>query len=279
MFDHISIVRGVVLMKCFRLFTAIILASVFYPQTGQAKQLTFAIDDYCPYYCKDKASTPASFLAKPGYIIEILNRAFADQGYQVKYTFLPWERGLAELHKNTIDGIIVTAKPDAPELVYPEQEQGYSIGCFVTQQKNPWRYKNRDSLNEVRLGVIQGYRYGQPVDSFIRQYHKSESQITIVSGTNALPRLLNMVAKNRIDAVIDDKSVLQNSLKRLKLEQTLGFAGCTDNPIKLYVGFAPNNPDSIKHARMLSDAMTRLRKSGEMARILEKYHVSDWLQQ
>lgn len=258
--------------------TAILgLVSVFLNQDADAKSVSFAVDDYCPYYCKDPDPSQETFLALPGYIIEILNYAYSQKGYQIDYHFAPWERGLTEIYKNTINGIVVTSKSDAPELIFPKNEQGISIGCFVTNTTNSWRYTSRESLNHVRLGVIQGYEYSQPIDSYIWQYHETEDRVTHLSGANALTRLLIMISKNRIDAVIDDKTVLKHSISALNLEDSISFAGCNDdNRIKLYVGFSPNNPNSPLYAKILSNAMIELRKSGQLATILAKYHITDW---
>lgn len=111
-----GILQSHVIMYC-RLFSILLFCHLLYPPKGQAKQLTFTVDDYCPYYCKDQQSNPNTFLNKPGYIIEILNSAFLQQGYQLNYLFVPWERGLVELNKNTMDGIIISSKDDAPELI------------------------------------------------------------------------------------------------------------------------------------------------------------------
>lgn len=252
------------------------LPSILHPQQALAKQLTFAVDDYCPYYCRDQQATPDAFLDKPGYIIEILNYAFVKQGYQLTYLFVPWERGLVELHKNTMDGIIISSKDDAPELVFPQQEQGSSIGCFVTIKTSTWQYEDKQSIETTLLGVVQGYNYGEPLGSYVLQAHSTKNNITFIAGIQALSRLLNMVNKGRIDATIDDRNVLLYTIKKEKLQQSLKISGCIPTNILLYVAFSPINPNADKYANILSNAMIELRVSGKLNEILAKYNIADW---
>jgi polar amino acid transport system substrate-binding protein len=254
-----------------------LLTLIALPWFSDSKTITFAVDDYCPYYCKDSNSPHGKFSNKPGFIIEILNEAFLTLDVDVKYTFLPWERGITEVHKNSINGIIIASKSNAPDLIYPEQEQASSIGCFVTQTNNPWRYSSKQSLKNMRLGVIQGYDYGEPVDSFIWEHYQPDNNIAIIAGERALPRLLHMLVKKRIDTVIEDKNVLLHSIKANDLEQQLVLANCTQSRVSLYVAFSPKNPESKRYAKIVSNAMTTLRESGELARILAKYNIVDWL--
>lgn len=264
-------------MISIRLLLILLLINFFLFSTFvYAKKIIFAVDDYCPYYCKDHQATVEQLLDKPGFVIEILEYTFKEQGYDIEYVFMPWERGLAEVHKNTINGIIVASKGNAPALIYPQEEQGSSKGCFVTHTENNWKFTNRDSLSNVRLGVIQGYDYGEPVDSFIWQHHQSDYQISFISGVNALPRLLSMLERKRIDATIDDVNVLRYLLKEMNLNNTVAFANCTDDQVNLYVGFSPKAPEAQKYANMLSKAMTNLRESGKLAIILAKYNLTDW---
>lgn len=256
------------------LVTILFINQLLWPTNSYSQTITFAVDDYCPYYCKNKEKN--AFEINPGFVIEILNLAFKKAGIETKYIFVPWERGLYEVNKNTINGIIVSSKKNAPELTFPEQEQGSSIGCFVKQKASNWQFLNRNSLNDIRLGVIKNYDYSAPVDNFIWQYHKPDKQVTFIAGENQLPRLLHMIVKNRIDATIDDINVLRHTIKQHNLEQEIVSANCTQEKIKLYVGFSPKNPNGLKYANILSKAMINLRESGTLSKILAKYNVTDW---
>lgn len=263
-------------MFLYRLATILLLVSLVYPAPGLTNQLTFAVEDYCPYYCKDKTSTSDKFLKKPGYIIEILDYAFTQQGYQLNYHFIPWERGLVELNKNTVDAIILSSKDDAPELIFPEQAQGNSVGCFVTSVNSTWQFSGKKSLEKILLGVVQGYDYGEPVGSYVLQANSSQNNISFIAGTNTLSRLLKMVDKGRIDATIDDYNVLLYTIEKEHLQQKLKISTCIQSDVLLYVAFSPTKPNSIKYANILSNAMIELRSSGKLAQILAKYNISDW---
>jgi polar amino acid transport system substrate-binding protein len=66
--------------------------------------------------------------------------------------------------------------------------------------------------------------------------------------------------------------LLQNSA----LKQSIGNAGCYQGNLDFYVGFAPHNPESAARAKLLAQTMTELRSSGQLAKILARYGLSDW---
>jgi len=246
----------------------------------QASEITFVVDDYCPYYCKEAVSNEddSSFKESPGYVIEILTEAFKD--YKINYVFVPWERGLLEVRKGLVDGIIVTSKYNAVDLIFPKVAQGSSIGCFYTAKNNTWRYQNKHSLPNIHLGLIKNYDYAEPVNSYvmenIRETNKQLSPLYFMSGTQPLTRLINMINTNRLDATFDDKNVVDNILKLNELTAKIKNVGCLSDAIDLFVAFTPTKKSSSVYATTLATTVSKLRDSGELAAILAKYGLVDW---
>ena len=46
---------------------------------------------------------------------------------------------------------------------------------------------------------------------------------------------------------------------------------------KIYIAFSPQKPESHKLAKILSEGMLKLRESGKLEEILNKYGLSDWI--
>jgi len=259
-----------------------LLISLLFIPTGSsiASEITFVVDDYCPYYCKQEIGNEsvASFKKSPGYIIEILTKAFKD--YKINYIFVPWERGLLEVRKGLVDGIIVTSKHNATDLIFPEVAQGSSIGCFYTAKENTWRYHNKHSLPNIHLGLIKNYDYAEPVNSYvmesIRETNRPLSPLYFMSGEQPLTRLINMINSNRLDATFDDKNVVDNILKRNKLTKKIKNVGCLNDAIDLFVAFTPTKKNSLAYAETLATTVSNLRSSGELSVILAKYGLVDW---
>ncbi|MGB4073977.1 substrate-binding periplasmic protein [Pseudomonas sp.] len=240
-----------------------------------AQPLQVALDDYCPYYCK--ADTPGEdrLADPPGFVIEILQHAFGSGPDDIRYHFLPWKRSVQELSQGTLDAIVIAAREEAPELVYPSIEQGRSQGCFYKKRGAPWVYAGPDSLPHVRLTLIESYLYGEPLNSYLGRAGQ-DGKITYISGNQALLRIFQMIARGRTDATAEDSMVAAYLLQKSGLKQSIDNAGCYQGGLDFYVGFAPHNPDSAAHAKALDEAMVELRSSGQLAKILGRYGLVDW---
>jgi polar amino acid transport system substrate-binding protein len=251
-------------------------AALIWTGTANAAQpLQVALDDYCPYYCK--ADTPgADRLADPpGFVIEILQHAFGSGPNDINYHFLPWKRSIREVTNGKLDAIVLTTPQDAPELLYPSIEQGRSQGCFYTKQHSPWRYTGAESLPQVRLTLISGYLFGEPLNSYL-QHAGENPKVNYISGNQALLRIFQMIELGRTQATAEDSMVATYLLKNSALQQSIGNAGCYQGSLDFYVGFAPHNPESGARAKALAQTVSELRSSGKLAKILARYGLKDW---
>ena len=85
-----------------------------------------------------------------------------------------------------------------------------------------------------------------------------------------------MMLKDRIDALLDDRVVLQYTLKRMKQTELFTEAGMPEDANPVYIAFSPAKPESKKYAEILVKGIEELRKSGELDKIMDKYGMKDW---
>ncbi len=87
-------------------------------------------------------------------------------------------------------------------------------------------FKDAKSLEEIRLGVIADYSYGEPVDAHVKKFDHSE-KVTVFRSSKGLPGLFELLAGDRIGATLDDKSVVEwvGSKGGMDLSQ-FRMAGC-----------------------------------------------------
>jgi polar amino acid transport system substrate-binding protein len=241
----------------------------------QAAPLQVALDDYCPYYCKTDTPGEERLAEAPGFAIEILQHAFGSGPNDINYRFLPWKRSVLEVTQGRLDAIVMITQEEAPELIYPSIEQGRSQGCFYAQHNSPWRYAGAESLAQVRLTLISGYLFGEPLNSYL-QLPQKDQQVEYISGNQALLRIFQMIDLGRTQATAEDSMVATYLLQTSGFKQRIGNVGCYPGHLDFYVGFAPNNPRSAERAKHLTQTMTELRSSGELAKILARYGLSDW---
>ena len=147
---------------------------------------------------------------------------------------------------------------------------------FVTRQGSRWTYSGIDSLRPLHIGVVQGYDYGSSVQPYINHF-ASTDRVTLMTGDNPLPRLIGLLKSQRIDVLLEDESVFRYCAARQDFSdfRIAGDEGQSLTANNLYIAFSPR-PESRRYARILSQGMQRLRASGELQTILQRYGLNDW---
>jgi len=210
----------------------------------------------------------------PGYIIEIAKNVFDAAGYRVEYIKMPWTRAVKDTRRGQFHGIIGATVADAPDFIFPEHEQGVSEYVFYTLKSSDWVYKGLPSLEGKLLGVVSDYSYSEQLDAYIKAHNQSE-RVQVIYGQNPLEQNLNKLLANRISVFIDDRTVTEYVSTGLKVREQIRAAGVVSS-MKIYIAFSPNNDESQKYAKILSDGMLTLRRTGKLQEILAKYQIADW---
>lgn len=238
------------------------------PMTTRADTITLKADNYMPYNGDGKSET--------GYVLDIARAVFEPKGHKIVYVLTPWDQALAEGRSGKCNGVIGAARTDAPDFVFPSEEQGESVMLFCVQTGSPWKFTSIDSLKTIKLGVIKDYTYVKAVDDYIKA---SPGGIVIGTGENPLQANLAKLVDGRVGVVIDDRSVLKYNIAKMNLQGKVAFTLATGDVVKpsqLFIAFSPKNPKSAEYAKLLSEGMTALRASGELQKILAKYGLVDW---
>jgi polar amino acid transport system substrate-binding protein len=248
------------------MFMTILLLSGFLPLSLAAETITIAGDLWVPYNADPKG--PA-----PGFVIEAAKLIFGEQGYTVDYVIVPWSRAVTKTRDGSINAIVGAAKSDTPDLIFPANEQAVSESVFFVKKGSKWRYAGVDSLKTEKIGTILDYSYNEKNDKVLKMY---AANIQAVAGETALEQNIKKLIFGRITVTIENRLVMQAKLKEMNMVGQVEDAGgeILSNPI--YIAFSPANPKSGQYAKILSDGMTRIRKSGELKKILAKYGLKDW---
>lgn len=252
-----------ILICLFSIFATLISNSVLF-----AKEIiTVRADFWCPYNCKPDN-------AKPGFMIEVLQKAFPQS--TIQYEELNWARSIKETRDGKWDVIVGAAKSDAPDFIFPENNFGGASNCFYLKKDNKWQYKDISSLENMTLGVIQDYAYVEDINHYIKVNGKNSKKVQVHSGNDALIRMLQKLALNRINVIVEDENVMGYALKYYPKFTDVRKDKCivVDN---LYAAFSPAFKDkSVARAKQLDKKMSEMEKNGEMDKLLEKYGVEPW---
>jgi len=233
-----------------------------------AKEIRVLADPWCPYTC-----TPGS--DKEGVIIDMMREAFKGTKHSVKYVERPWTRAIEEARSGKAEAIAGAYLSDAPGFVAPDVSQGYSTSCFYTQNSSNWKYSgNTKSLENLKVGVIEGYAYDDILDPYIASNKSNRKRIDVVSGVDTMTKLIKKLDAGRIDTFVDDTPVVEYNLAEMGGKISFRNAGCTKSQ-RLFALFSPKNPNSRAFAKILSDGMLKLYSTKKIHEIYSRYGLEE----
>ncbi|WP_041577061.1 substrate-binding periplasmic protein [Bdellovibrio bacteriovorus] len=252
------------------LVALILSVTVFASARARADVISFRSDFWCPYVCNPDSETP-------GYMVEIARTVFEKHGHKVQVKLSNWVRAIKDTRSNRVQGLMGCSVVDAPDFIYPKKSLGIMKNAYFVPKNSTWTYKGRPSLQGMKIGVINGYTYGDSVDNLIRSRHRS---FIPFSGDRPLEQVIRMMQAGRLDGFIENPVVLQYTSVSAKITmENMKVGGWVENhDPALYISFSPNNPKSQEYAEILTRGVEELRRSGELQRILQKYNLKDWEQ-
>ena len=238
---------------------------------AHSEELVFVNDEapYCPYALCGQG--------KDGFVIDLVHAIYGAKGYSVKIVNVPWKRALIMVGDGDADGVLNVLKVSAPDLTYPRTEVAQFNPVVFALKTSPWIYKNVDSFKSVRLGLIQGYGYGDDHPEFAEFLATNPTNIEWVSGVDPLSRIFKMIELGRVDATMDDMAVANYVLLQAGMQDKFKVAGPFGKlKIKSFVAFNPHKPNARRLAQEFDQAMAEFRQNGKLKAILAPYGVADW---
>jgi polar amino acid transport system substrate-binding protein len=248
-------------LKQLMLATVLLLGALAGPAV--ADELVLVADQWCPYNCEPGSDAP-------GFMIELARLAFEPQGHQVTYQVVPWARAIESARAGQYAGIIGAARDEAPDFIFPDEPAAIVSHDFFVPAASKWRFATLESLHDVRLGVIADYSYGSLFDDYVFPNQDDDEKIFVATGDDPLPRIIRMLLTGRVDVVIEDRNVMRQKLKDLGLVDKVITAG-TFTREEVFLAFSPARDESGHLAKVFDEAVARLRASGELDRLMEKY--------
>lgn len=246
------------------------LALLFASAAVCADTISIRADEWLPY------NGPGT-KKPPGYMIELAEKIAVANGHTINYATMPWDDAVAAVRRGAHDCVVGALKADAEGFAFPNEAWGMSQSAFYTLDDTKWRYNGIDSLASMRLAVIEGYSYSEEVDAYVEQFKADPARIVVISSAgraqmNAVSRLISKKA----DVLVEDINVAKLTIGKLNLAGRVVMADVATEPEELYIACTPADPRGKRYADMFSVGIANLRKSGELATVLDKYNLSDW---
>jgi polar amino acid transport system substrate-binding protein len=255
-------------MNPFRLFFLLAWAWIQGVQASPKQTINIVTDDYCPYVCFEGD--------QPGISVEILNEIFKRRGMETKLFPVGWARALKMAEENKVDIIAAVSTYELKNIGWlPTQAMGpkFTASFFVSGKKD-WRYRSIADLKGMKVGIIKGYVYPEPLESYVRKPENSPFVVEI-GGVDAIPRLIKMLASGRIDTLPLSRPVFYFSVRGTPDKKSYREAGdlsLPDNP-SICAGVRPG----LKLAGIddpvafINESMLALKSDGTYGRILKSY--------
>ncbi|MBF0120992.1 MAG: transporter substrate-binding domain-containing protein [Desulfobacterales bacterium] len=234
-----------------------------------ADTIIIASDNWCPISCEPNSD-------QEGFMVDIAKIVFKKEGHKVEYKNIPWNRTLEMARKGIINGVIGVYIEDCPDFIFPKNELAMIGFNIFVQKGNSWTYNGISSLEEINLAIIADYSYGNEVDSYIKKNKNKSSRLQIMYGDAPFKQNIMKLLMGRVDALIETDAVFWYTANKLKVTNQLKTAGVVTKPKESYIAFSPALPTSKVYAEILSNEIIKLRKSGELEKILIKYGLTDW---
>jgi polar amino acid transport system substrate-binding protein len=248
-----------------------IMAGLLGIKGATAETLTLRAGHWCPYNCE-----PGS--ARPGYMIEIAEAAFAGTDIEIDYQIMPWARAIAEVEAGRIDGIVGATIADAPNALLPKLAMGRSAVAVLVRRDVGFVYRGPSSLATLSLAVFQGDTYdgGGDIDRFIRgAIAEHPPWLTVTSAENGVATDIRLVLAGRVDATIEDRAVLSWELAQSPQGAQARLVD-VGSSAPIYIALSSANPRAKHYAEILDAGLLRLRATGRLKDILAPYGVEDW---
>jgi polar amino acid transport system substrate-binding protein len=251
-----------------------ILLSIFSLSTAAKAEevITIVADEWCPYNCKPNSE-------KPGYGIEIAQEIFSKNNIKVEYINLPWDRAIQETREGNYNAVIGANRLEAEGFVFPEERIGYSVNYFFVKEESNWQFNGISSLENVSLGVIDGYSYNTELDGYIEKNKTNPDKIQVIDGEIGLVQNFRKLEMGRIDVFVENQAVAANYINENRIIGIKSAGQMMDENREhdfVYIAFSPKNPNSQKYAEMLSKGIKEMRENGKLQEILDQYYVTDW---
>lgn len=259
------------------IFFALLLAQVFFScrtfaiNTNIGRQMApvqLVVNEWCPQHC--------SHGELKGYVIEIVEQAFKEEGVPFEITYQPWIRALRDVEKGRKDGVLTPTVPGFPQFLYHEEAVGFQEYCFYAARSSPWRFhKNSDLvgqrvafLDESGLGELEAYMTENSQHIAITRFASDDY--------NYVDRIFQFLMMGRTDLVIITSDVYEFSLKNKVIPNAFRNAGCLGKE-KMAVGLSKaDEKRSLLIGKALDRGIRKLRHTGQLKEILKKYGLADW---
>jgi len=222
----------------------------------------------CPYTCSENE-------ANPGFVVDLIAEVFKKEGFEISYTsFKDYEEALETIKTGNSDIMIDVDPSKNPELIFMKKPLAYKHNVIVVPKYLKWKYTSPQSLNELKLAVIEEEIYTNEISEYIAKNKTNPSRINVKSGHLARKHNLKDLRFEKVDALIDDRIALRYFY--YKKHKPFAFkVAYTASSKAIHIAFAAKNYRSNKYKEILYRGLKKLTHTQKIKTIFSKYGLSE----
>ncbi len=215
--------------------------------------ITIATLEYAPWTGKNLKSN--------GFVNHVITEAFQRRGYSVKFTYLPWARGVIDTKNGNYSALsYVYWSKDREKEFYLSDPISEEKIVFFHLKSNPIKdWKTLEDLKNYKFGATRGYTYTKEF------WDAAKSKRLMVDVTNSDTQNFKKLLAGRIDifpsGLVNGKSILQKDFDASKSD----LLSIHPKPLSKTTGhlaFTRSRKDSENLVRMFNQGLAELKKEG-----------------
>jgi len=205
-----------------------------------------------------------------GFTSEIISKAFERVGYNVKFTFLPWNRAVEETKKGKYDGLFAAYYSEERAKIFDPSDPYISGPLVLCSRKGAnIKYKTLRDLSSYTIGVVRGYVNTPEFDK--ADYLKKDEV------NNDLLNLKKLL-KGRVDLILIDKYLalfyLKNTPSIDGALSSVEFLSPALEEKSLHIMFSKAVMNYEKKVKDFNRGLQEIKADGTVEKILIKYGFS-----
>jgi polar amino acid transport system substrate-binding protein len=228
-------------------------SSLIIDSVSAAEIITIATLEYAPWTGKNLKSN--------GFVNHVITEAFQRRGYTVKFTYLPWKRGVTETKNGQYSALsyVYWSKDREKEFYLSEPISVEKIVLFHLKSNPIKNWKILDELKNYKFGATRGYTYTKEF------WKAAESKQLTVDVTNSDIQNFKKLLAGRIDifpsGLVNGHSILQKEFNP-GIPPLITFHPKPLSKTTGHLAFTRSRKNSENLLRIFNQGLAKLKKEG-----------------
>lgn len=244
------------LQKVIQIFAAFVFLTV--PSVYSETVKIIAEDDWYPYSAQfDDGSR--------GIAVDIVRAAFAAEGVNVKFDAMNYDRGMVLVREGMAIGCFDAPRTQEIEnaFLWHDQPLFSAVGLFYATSDYTGRINSVDEVAGKRVGLTQGYGYGDIIDlnmRMIKEYSKTDTVI------------IKKLIANRLDFIVLYEKIADYLIPKLNAQGKIKPVGKATY-IDLYIAFSKGHSEGKKFRDIFSRGFRKIKNDGTYQKIMNEWDL------